>query len=46
MVFKLVAAAAKTWRKLKGENLSPKVIQGARFRDGVQIIETPEQHAA
>jgi hypothetical protein len=24
----------------------PKVIQGARFRDGVQIIETPAQHAA
>jgi transposase-like protein len=46
MVFKLVAAAAKTWRKLKGENLLPKVVQGARFRDGVEIIETPAQHAA
>ena len=27
MVFKLVVAAAKTWRKLKGENLLPKVVQ-------------------
>jgi putative transposase len=46
MVFKLVAAAAKTWRKLKGENLLPKIIQGAKFRDGVEIIETSDQHAA
>lgn len=46
MVFKLVAAAAKTWRKLKGESLLPKIIQGAKFRDGVEIIETPAQHAA
>jgi transposase-like protein len=46
MVFKLVGAAAKTWRKLKGENLLPKIIQGAKFRDGVEIIETSAQHAA
>jgi putative transposase len=46
MVFKLVAAAAKTWRKLKGENLLPKIVQGAKFRDGVEIIETSDQHAA
>jgi transposase-like protein len=46
MVFKLAAAAAKTWRKLKGENLLPKIIQGAKFRDGVEIIETSAQHAA
>jgi transposase-like protein len=46
MVFKLVAAAAKTWRKLKGENLLPKIIQGAKFHDGVEIIETSAQNAA
>src|SRR5215204_2886839 len=28
MVFKLVSAAAKTWRRLKGENQLPKVVQG------------------
>jgi putative transposase len=28
MVFKLVMTAARTWRKLKGENQPPKVIQG------------------
>ena len=33
MVFKLVMAAAKTWRRLKGENQLPKVIQGVTFRE-------------
>jgi transposase-like protein len=46
MVFKLVMAAAKTWRRLKGENQLPKVIQGVTFRDGVEVIETPTQNAA
>jgi putative transposase len=46
MVFKLVMAAAKTWRRLKGENQLPKVVQGVTFRDGVEIAETPAQTAA
>jgi putative transposase len=46
MVFKLVMAAAKTWRRLKGENQLPKVIQGVRFRNGVEVKETPAQTAA
>ena len=46
MVFKLVMAAAKTWRKLKGENQLPKVIQGVTFRDGGEVINTPAQDAA
>ncbi|MFL5334331.1 MAG: IS256 family transposase [Geminicoccaceae bacterium] len=46
MVFKLVMAAAKTWRRLKGENQLPKVIQGVMFRDGVEVINTPAQDAA
>ncbi len=45
MVFKLVTAAAKNWRKFDGENQLPKVIQGITFRDGVEVIETPEQNA-
>ena len=32
MVFKLVNAAAKTWRRLKGENQLPKVVQGVKFK--------------
>jgi transposase-like protein len=46
MVFKLVMAASRTWRRLKGENQLPKLIQGVTFRDGVEVIETPAQNAA
>jgi len=46
MVFKLVMAAAKTWRRLNGENQLPKVIRGVAFRDGVEVTNTPEQTAA
>jgi putative transposase len=37
MVFKLVIAASKTWRRLKGENQLPKVIRGVNFRDGIEV---------
>jgi len=46
MVFKLVTAAAKTWRRLKGENQLPKVIKGVIFKNGVEVINTPAQNAA
>jgi putative transposase len=46
MVFKLVMAAARTWRRLKGETQLPKVVQGVRFRNGVEVKETPAQTAA
>jgi putative transposase len=46
MVFKLVTAAAKTWRRLKGENQLPKVVQGVRFQNGIKVIEMPAHHAA
>ncbi|MGY2843517.1 transposase-like protein [Bradyrhizobium sp. USDA 4509] len=45
MVFKLVIAASKTWRRLKGTNL-PKVIAGVRFNDGIEVIQVPANHAA
>ncbi|EKY27785.1 transposase, Mutator family, partial [Brevundimonas diminuta 470-4] len=35
MVFKLVQAAAKTWRRLKGANQLPLLIEGVTFTDGV-----------
>ena len=35
MVFKLVQAAAKTWRRLRGANQLPSVIEGVTFTDGV-----------
>jgi putative transposase len=46
MVFKLVMAAARTWRRLKGETQLPKLIRGATFRDGVEVTDTPAQTAA
>jgi len=46
MVFKLVMAAAKTWRRLKGENQLPKVVQGVTFRNGVEVTDMPAQSAA
>ncbi len=45
-VFKLVMAAAKTWRRLKGENQLPKVVQGVTFTNGVEVINTPAHSAA
>ena len=46
MVFTLVMAASRTWRRLKGDNQLPKVITGVRFRDGVEITQTSDQRAA
>ena len=46
LVFKLVMAAAKTWRRLKGENQLPKVVQGVTFRDGVEVTKAPAQTVA
>jgi transposase-like protein len=46
MVFKLVMAAARTRRRLKGENQSPKVIQGVTFKDGVEVTTADAQDAA
>ena len=46
MVFKLVMAASKTWRRLKGENRLPMVIAGVTFTDGVAVIPDANQRAA
>jgi transposase-like protein len=46
MVFKLVIAASKTWRRLKGTNQLPKLIAGVRFNDGIEVIRMPANHAA
>jgi transposase-like protein len=35
MVFTLVRAASKTWRRLNGANQLPRVIEGVKFTDGV-----------
>ena len=46
MVFKLVNAAAKTWRQFKGENQLPKVVQGIKFQNGIEVIKMSAHHAA
>jgi putative transposase len=46
MVFKLVRAASKTWRRLKGENQLPKVVAGVIFRDGTEVPASPDHRAA
>lgn len=46
MVFKLIITAAKTWRRLKGDKLLPKVVEGVTFKDGVEAIEQSTNVAA
>lgn len=46
MVFKLVMAASKSWRRLKGQNRLPMLIEGVRYADGVAVTATSETHAA
>jgi len=45
-MFKLVIAASKTWRRLKGTNQLRKVTTGVRFNDGIEVIQMPANHAA
>jgi putative transposase len=44
MVFKLVKETEKTWKKIKGYRLIPKVLKGIRFTDGEET-ESVEQVA-
>ena len=46
MVFKLVTAASRTWRRLKGENRLHMVVAGVTFTDGVAATATPDHRAA
>ena len=36
MVFKMIEAAQKSWRKLDGQNQLPKVIEGIKFTDSIE----------
>ena len=46
MVFKLVEAAQKSWRRLRGYNQLPKVVQGVKFNDGIEVVRLQTQAAA
>src|SRR4051812_47436015 len=41
MVFKLVEAAQKSWRRLDGHNQLPKLIHGVKFTDGIEVAANP-----
>ena len=41
MVFKLIEAAQRSWRRLDGTNFSPKVIYGVKFKDGIEEKAAP-----
>ena len=38
--------AWSSWRRLKGENQLPKVIEGVTFKDGVEVTTADAQDAA
>lgn len=41
MVFKLVEGAQKSWRRLDGHNQLPKIIEGLKFIDGLEVAAKP-----
>ena len=46
MVFTLIQAASKKWLRLNGRNQLPKVIEGIKFNDGVEVTNDTESRAA
>ncbi len=44
MVFKLVEAAQKSWRRLDGHNQLPKLILGVKFTDGLEVVAKQTDH--
>ncbi len=49
MVFKLVEGAQKNWRRIDGHNQLPKLIQGVKFNDGIEVTgnaAAPQAQAA
>jgi hypothetical protein len=47
MVFKLVLAAAKTWRRPEGRKpVAEGPVRGVKFHSGVEVTEMPANHAA
>ena len=46
MIFKLAEAAEKSWRRLDGHNQLSKIILGARFTDGIEVVKSQAQAAA
>jgi putative transposase len=45
MVFKLVDAAQKTWRRLDGHNQLPKLALGVKFTDGLEMVYATDRQS-
>ena len=45
MVFTLIRAASKTWRRLTGANQLPLVVEGVKFTDGIATGEAANRAA-
>ena len=43
---RLAEAAEKSWRRLNGHNLLPKLIMGGKFADGIEITSQAQAAAA
>jgi putative transposase len=43
LVFQLALTAEKGWRRIRGFNRLPEVIEGIRFQDGMAVIMEPEK---
>ena len=43
MVFKLIEAAQISWRRIDGHNQLPKVIEGVKFADGIEVAAKPDE---
>ena len=46
MAFTLIQAASKKWLRLKGRNQLPKLIEGIKFNDGVEVTDANENRVA
>jgi hypothetical protein len=42
----ITQSALKKWLHLKGKNQLPKLIEGVIFKDGIEIINAKQNHAA
>ena len=45
LVFKLVEAAQKSWHRLDAYILLPKLIEGVKFKDGIEEAAAPQPQA-
>ena len=43
MVFKLMEGAQKTWRRLNGPQQLPKIIEGVKFTDGLEVVANDDR---